>query len=247
MASNVSATPVTIRGPFTFDAPKAIQAILYVANRLRQPADMYWVLKSLYFADKHHLHRYGRFIFGYRYVAMRHGPLPSGAYDLCKIARGEGPLLQCPEVCSAFSMDGNHIIPLMDASADVFSESDLECLDEGIKECRDLSFGELKAKSHFPFTFPVELANGCVGYVPTEDAFGPHGGGYETRLTSYSNLEVSAGRQIVEAGLELAGQMTPGKVPIPPKAPPFSPASATAARGIGIHPWSYGNVPSQVD
>jgi len=105
---------------------------------------------------------------------------------------------------------------------------------------------ELKAKSRFPFTFPVELANGCVGYVPTEEAFGPHGGGYETRLTSYSNLEVSAGRQIVEAGLELAGQMTPGKVPTPPKALPFTPASATGAKGLGTHPWSYGDVPPQL-
>jgi hypothetical protein len=96
---------------------------------------------------------------------------------------------------------------------------------------------ELKAKSRFPFTFPVELANGCVGYVPTEEAFGPHGGGYETRLTSYSNLEVSAGRQMVEAGLELAGQMTPGKVPTPPKAP---------SEGGEIHPWSYGDVPPQL-
>jgi len=148
MASNVSVTPVTVRGPFTFDASKAIQAILYAANRLRQPADMYWVLKSLYFADKCHLHRYGRFIFGDRYVAMRHGPVPSGAYDLCKIARGDSPLLQYPEVRSAFCMDGNHVIPFVDANADVFSESDLECLDEGVKECRDLSFGELKSKSH---------------------------------------------------------------------------------------------------
>jgi hypothetical protein len=106
---------------------------------------------------------------------------------------------------------------------------------------------ELKAKSRFPFTFPVELANGCVGYVPTEEAFGPHGGGYETRLTSYSNLEVSAGRQIVEAGLELAGQMTPGNVPAPPKAPPFSTVSATGTKGIGTHPWSYGDVPPQLN
>ncbi len=106
---------------------------------------------------------------------------------------------------------------------------------------------ELKAQSRFPFTFPVELANGCVGYVPTEEALGPHGGGYETRLTSYSNLEVSAGRQIVEAGLELAGQMIPGKVPAPQKAPPFSTASATGAKGFGTQAWSYGDVPPQLD
>jgi uncharacterized phage-associated protein len=148
MASDVSVAPAMVRGPLTFDAAKAIQAILYVAKRLRQPPDMYWVLKSLYFADKYHLHRYGRFVFGDRYVAMRHGPVPSGAYDLCKIARGESPLLQYPEVRRAFSMDGNNITPLVDADMDAFSDSDLECLDDGVKECRDLSFGELKSKSH---------------------------------------------------------------------------------------------------
>jgi hypothetical protein len=93
---------------------------------------------------------------------------------------------------------------------------------------------QLKAGSGFPITFPVELANGCVGYVPTEEAFGEHGGGYETRLTSYSNLEITAGTQFREAALELARQMKPTPLPQRPPAPPFK------------APWSYGNVPPQL-
>jgi hypothetical protein len=89
---------------------------------------------------------------------------------------------------------------------------------------------DLRAGSKFPLTAPVELANGSVGYVPTEEAMGPRGGGYETRLTSYSNLVVPAGSQMVRAALELATAMTPGPVPHPPPAPPFK------------EPWSYGNV-----
>lgn len=94
---------------------------------------------------------------------------------------------------------------------------------------------DIKKGSHFPFTFVVELANGIVGYVPTEEAMGPQGGGYETRLTSYSNLEVSAGRQFADTGIELANQMTPGEVPVPPPPRPF------------VAPWAYGDVPPELE
>ncbi len=94
---------------------------------------------------------------------------------------------------------------------------------------------DIKKGSPFKYTFPVELANDCTGYVPTEEALGPHGGGYETRLTVYSNLEPTAGTQMVRAALELAGQLKPGEEPQPKQV-------TTQAT-----PWSYGNVPPELN
>ena len=93
---------------------------------------------------------------------------------------------------------------------------------------------EIKKGSPFPFTFPVELSNGSVGYVPTEEALSPTGGGYETRLSFYTNLEVTAGRQIAEASIALARELKPGPVP------DFERLKEP------MKPWPYGNVPPEL-
>ena len=78
----------------------------------------------------------------------------------------------------------------------------------------------IKERSHFPFTYVVELANGCIGYVPTPDAFGPNGGGYEVRMAMSSKLIPEAGQMIEDTSVALANALTPGEVPQGPKVEP---------------------------
>jgi hypothetical protein len=101
---------------------------------------------------------------------------------------------------------------------------------------------DIRRGSKFPITMPVELANGSIGYIPTEEALGKGGGGYETRLTSYSNAEPAAGSKFVETAVRLAGQLTPGAVPQRPKPAPFQ----ADPNGRAPRPWSYGNVPPEL-
>ena len=63
---------------------------------------------------------------------------------------------------------------------------------------------ELKAKSPFPDTFAVSLANGAYGYLPT---VAQHElGGYETWLGT-NQVEVQAAPKIVDPLLEMLAQL----------------------------------------
>ncbi len=63
---------------------------------------------------------------------------------------------------------------------------------------------DIKRGSPFANTFVVELANGCVGYVPTEDAYE---GGYESQMAPSSKLVPGSGEQIVAATIELLNEL----------------------------------------
>ncbi len=78
---------------------------------------------------------------------------------------------------------------------------------------------DIKSRSRFPYTWVVELANGCVGYVPTPEALGPAGGGYEPRLAMSSKLAPEAGGLIADASVGLLETLTPGAEPPRPTVP----------------------------
>jgi uncharacterized phage-associated protein len=105
---------------FEFDQTKAIETILYLARRI-SGADIYGICKLLYLSDKVSLEKYGRFVFGESYCAMKEGATPSYTYDLLK------GISQSPT--NELRVDGVKIVALREANSDYFSKSDLECLD----------------------------------------------------------------------------------------------------------------------
>src|SRR3990172_3908608 len=105
---------------YRFDPEKALNVILWVANRAKIP-DFYRISKIIYFADKVHLQKYGRLICGDAYVAMKDGPVPSGVYDIMKSVRGDGYSPCEIEAKNSFEVSAKtRVVPLKDADMDVF-------------------------------------------------------------------------------------------------------------------------------
>jgi len=106
---------------FQFNEQKAIEVIIYLASRIKNP-DIYSICKLLYLADKTNLEKYGRFIFGDTYSAMEKGATPSNAYNLLK----EKP----PSTRDSFSVSAYNVSVLREPNLEYLSKSDLESLDE---------------------------------------------------------------------------------------------------------------------
>jgi len=144
-----------------YDADKAVHCLLYVLKKLGGVADLYTLLKIIYFADKRHLERYGRFLFGDTYRAMKAGPVPSGAYDAIKVVRGDSDWCRPhPLAKKALGVEGQSIIALMESDLGLFSDSDLECLDEAIEEAKHLGWKGLWRRSHRDPAFRAADFNG---------------------------------------------------------------------------------------
>ena len=142
---------------FEFNRQKAIEAIVYLAERITDPT-FHSINKLLYFADKTSLERYGRFISGDDYCAMELGPVPSKTYDLMKQGAHTKE--------HGFEVKGYHVIPLREPDLDWFSESDIECLDKSIQMYGSVPFWKRKQDSHDQAWQKAWAARGDTSSVP---------------------------------------------------------------------------------
>lgn len=131
-----------------FDKVKALNALLFVANRVRRK-DFHKIFKIIYFADRQHLADWGRPITGDTYIAMEAGPVPSRMYDMMKIVRGDSYLPDTEGLGHYFKVENwMYVHPLQDAELSQLSSNEQEILSETIRKYADLSYDELKEKSH---------------------------------------------------------------------------------------------------
>lgn len=127
-----------------------INSLLYIIQKLGGTGDFHKVFKVLYFADQKHLTRYGSLIIDDQYIAMNNGPVPSMAYDILKALRKEGILANFKnQVEPYFELISDYMVRVKVApDLDELSESEISCIDESLKENKDLDFQELTKKSH---------------------------------------------------------------------------------------------------
>lgn len=131
-----------------FDKDVTLNAVLYIIQQMGGKVDMHKVFKTLYFADREHLSKYGRTITGDVYIAMHYGPVPSRTDDIFKAVRGDS-YFPAGDLASYFHFVNRYIVEAdKQANLDYLSESDLECLNQSISMCKDMNFEQLTSLSH---------------------------------------------------------------------------------------------------
>ena len=154
---------------------KAVEAILWLSNK--QPRiDIYHIGKSIFYAEKLHLNKYGRPIIGDEYVRGEFGPFPSTIRDIIQLNRSWLNLESLAEISSAFSVEPIPYptpVPKRKPNVDLFSETDIECLEVALKTYGPLSFGELKAASHDELCYMDTGPNEAIDYASMIDCDNP--------------------------------------------------------------------------
>lgn len=138
----------------TDDILKLKAITLYIVNKCGV-ADIFHILKILYFADRAHYAEWGTRLSEDTFCAMDNGPVASHLYNALKDVTGKEKLpagsplkLISDSLYQADPMFEYYISAREEADMDELSASDIACLDRSIAENKEQAFGELSKRSH---------------------------------------------------------------------------------------------------
>lgn len=130
--------------------------LLYILNKWNgtQPCDVYHIVKTVFYAQKHHLARYMCPLYHDKIIALPYGPAPSAMYDSLKIARGDELAKYyhqrdgLAEVSSSIHFSNEVFGTNEKPDMRYLSPSQVECLDVALDEVGKMDFNEILNNTH---------------------------------------------------------------------------------------------------
>lgn len=127
---------------------KATQALNYLARKKDGKINKMKAIKLIYLADRLHLRKYGRPIVGDVYWAMKLGPVGSHAKRVAELDVPESFLSYTRKYIQPADNKKQSLVSLKSADMDIFSETDIECLESVYSAFGDMDQFELAELSH---------------------------------------------------------------------------------------------------
>ncbi len=123
-------------------------AVLYILSKFPEGVDYIKLFKTLYFAQKEHIVKYGRAIVSDTFHAHRHGPVPSFTYAAIKAKEANSCTKDFELFLEGITIDKQRIFSTVLPDMDELSQSDIECLDNSYKFTMNKHSYVLSAQSH---------------------------------------------------------------------------------------------------
>ena len=181
----------------------ALAYLMQLAQERGVAVTQYDLVKSLFLADKAHLNKWGRPISFDNYFAMRHGPVPSVAYDFLKanpLTMNIHGIDSLPWVVTEEGMGKFHFYakggfePNMD-----LSESDMYALSDALTTVKALTFGQIRRLTHED-----------PAYIEAWDVDGPESASYPMDLKLFFDERSPETDDVAETLMEYSAYVSTG-------------------------------------
>jgi uncharacterized phage-associated protein len=128
---------------------KATQALNFLARKKEGKINKMKAIKLIYLADRLHLRKYGRPIIGDVYWAMKMGPVGSCVKRVAELTNmSEDVYLYAKKYVQPIDNKKHHIASFKPVDLDVFSKTDIECLEAVYNQFSDKDQFELRDITH---------------------------------------------------------------------------------------------------
>lgn len=128
---------------------KATQALNFVASKKGGTVNKMKAIKLIFLADRLHLRKYGRPIVGDMYWAMKLGPVGSLTKNIAELEGAPASVLAyAKKYIKPIDEKKHHFASQKPVDMDVFSKTDIECLEAVYEKFSDKDQFELKDITH---------------------------------------------------------------------------------------------------